>query len=118
MLPYNKKLKQRAQELRKNATLEENKLWFEFLRKHDCPFTRQKTIDHYIVDFFCPSKKLIIEVDGIQHYTDEGKEYDAIRTDLLESMDLHVLRFANAEIRTSFDSVCSAIQAYIDSYNR
>ncbi len=117
MLPYNKKLKQRAQELRNEATPEENKLWFEFLRKHDCSFARQKTIDNYIVDFFCASKKLVIEIDGNQHYTDEGMEYDDVRTDLLESMDLHVLRFANAEIRISFDRVCSAIQAYIDSYN-
>lgn len=108
-------MKPRAQELRKNATPEENKLWYEFLRKHECPFTRQKTIDSYIVDFFCPSKKLVIEVDGAQHYTGDALAYDAVRTDLLEGMGLRVLRFSNAEINGSFGKVCKAIQAYIDS---
>jgi len=116
MLPYNRKYKPRAQELRKNATPQENKLWYEFLRKHPCPFTRQKTIDNYIVDFLCPSKKLIIEIDGGQHYTDDGMEYDRIRTDLLESMGAYVMRFTNAEIDASFNKVCSAIQDYIASH--
>ena len=116
MLPYNRKLKPRAQEMRTNATPQEDKLWYEFLRKHSCPFTRQKTIENYIVDFLCPSKKLVIEIDGSQHYTEEGLEYDQIRTDLLESMGLHVLRFKNSEIDTSFSKVCDAIQNYIDSY--
>ncbi len=101
MLPYNRKMKPRSQELRNGATPEENKLWYEFLRKHECPFARQKPIDNYIVDFLCPSKKLVIEVDGMQHYTDDAR--------------LRVLRFANAEISDSFDKVCAAIQAYIDS---
>ncbi|MCL2774697.1 MAG: endonuclease domain-containing protein [Oscillospiraceae bacterium] len=117
MLPYNRKLKLRAQELRKNATPQENKLWYEFLRKHPCPFTRQKTIDSYIVDFLCPSKKLVIEIDGSQHYTSDGLEYDNIRTDLLESLDLHVMRFTNVEMETSFNKVCETIQNYIDAYN-
>ena len=89
---------------------------YEFLRKHPCPFTRQKTIDNYIVDFLCRSKKLVIEVDGSQHYTADGMEYDQIRTDLLESAGLHVMRFTNGEIDNSFDSVCKTIQDYIDSY--
>ena len=115
MLPYNRKMKARAQELRKNATPEENKLWYEFLRKHECPFTRQKTIDSYIVDFFCPSKKLVIEIDGAQHYSCEGLEYDLVRTNFLEGMGLHVLRFTNFEVNGFFDKVCAAIQKYIDS---
>jgi len=118
MLPYNRKLKPRAQELRKNATPQENKLWYRFLRRHACPFTRQKTIDNYIADFLCPSKRLVIEIDGSQHYTDDGLEYDCSRTDLLESLGLHVMRFTNAEINTSFDNVCAMIQDYIDSCNR
>ena len=116
MLPYNRKMKSRAQEMRTNATPQENKLWYEFLRKHPCPFTRQKTIDNYIVDFLCPSKKLVIEIDGSQHYTEDGIEYDRVRTDLLEGMGLHVMRFTNAEINNSFDKVCATIQNYIDSY--
>ena len=116
MLPYNRKFKPRAQELRKNATPQENKLWYEFLRRHDCPFTRQKTIDNYIVDFLCPSKKLVIEIDGSQHYTDDGMEYDEIRTDLLEALELNVMRFTNKEVDNSFDGVCKKIQEYIDSH--
>ena len=117
MLPYNQKLKPRAQEMRKNATAQENKLWYEFLRKHPCPFTRQKTIGNYIVDFLCPSKKLIIEIDGNQHYTKNGLEYDHVRTELFENMGLHVIRFKNTEIDNSFGKVCGIIQKYIDSYN-
>jgi len=116
MLPYNRKMKPRAQEMRKNATPQENELWYKFLRKHSCPFTRQKTIDSYIVDFLCPSKKLVIEIDGSQHYTDDGLEYDRVRTELLESMGLYVMRFTNAEIDNSFTNVCEAIQNYIDSH--
>jgi very-short-patch-repair endonuclease len=118
MLPYNRKLKPLAQELRRNATPQENKLWYEFLRYHDIPFTRQKTIENYIVDFICPSRKLVIEIDGCQHYTVDGMENDSIRTNYLESLGLHVMRFPNAEIDRSFESVCHAIQAYLDSYNK
>jgi very-short-patch-repair endonuclease len=115
MLPYNRKLKPRAQELRKNATPQENKLWYEFLRKHPCPFARQKTIENYIVDFYCHSKKLVIEVDGSQHYAGDGLEYDQVRTNLLEGLGLRVMRFTNAEVIDSFGEVCAEIQAYIDS---
>ena len=116
MFLYNKKLKLRAQGLRRDATPQENKLWYEFLRKHPSPFARQKPIDNYIVDFLCLSKKLVIEIDGSQHFTDDGLNYDRIRTELLESLGLHVMRFTNLEIDTSFREVCTEIQAYIDSY--
>jgi len=115
MLPYNQKLKPQARELRKNATPQENELWYKFLRKHPCSFARQKTVDQYIVDFLCISKKLVIEIDGSQHYTDDGLEYDRIRTDLLESLGLYVMRFTNIEIDNSFANVCERIQSYIDS---
>ena len=114
MLLYNRKYKRRAQELRKNATPQENKLWYEFLRKHPCPFTRQKPVDNYIVDFLCYSKNLVIEIDGSQHDTIDGLEYDRIRTELLESLGLHILRFTNTEINTAFDKVCTTIQEYLD----
>ena len=116
MLTYNRKMKPRTQELRKNATPQEDKLWYLFLRKHLCHFTRQKTIDNYIVDFLCRTKSLVIELDGSQHYTDDGLEYDRIRTELLEGMGLHVLRFTNEEVDNSFAKVCQAIQNYIDSH--
>ena len=116
MLPYNRKLKPQAQELRRNATPEEDKLWYGFLRKHPCPFSRQKTIGDYIVDFMCHSKKFVIELDGNQHYTKPGLKHDRIRTDFLESLGLHVMRFTNAEVASSFDKVCETIQDYIDSH--
>ena len=116
MLPYSRKSKSRAQELRRNATPQENKLWYQFLRKHPSPFARQKPIDHYIVDFLCHSKKLVIEIDGNQHFTDDGLEYDRVRTDVLESLGLHVMRFTNHQIDSSFHAVCTEIQKHIDSY--
>ena len=115
MLPYNHKLKQRAREMRKNGTPQENKLWYEFLRRHPCTFLRQKPLDNYIVDFLCQSKDLVVEIDGKQHFTTDGLEYDGIRTDLLESLGLHVMRFTNAEIESSFDAVCAAIQEDLDT---
>ena len=116
MLPYNRKLKPRTQELRTRATPQENKLWYDFLRKHSCSFARQKPIDQCVVDFWCFSAKLIIEIDGNQHYTNDGLEYDKIRTELFEGMGLHIMRFTNAEIDNSFDKVCEMIQNYIDAY--
>ena len=110
MLQYNRKFKPRAQEMRKNATAQENRLWYKFLRKHTPRFTRQKPIGNYIVDFICHSKKLVIEIDGSQHYTDNGLEYDKQRTEYFQSLDLCVLRFTNNEIDNKFDSVCLAIQ--------
>jgi len=111
-------MKPRAQEMRRDATPQENELWYKFLRRHACSFARQKTIDSYIVDFICRSKKLVIEIDGNQHYTGDGLEYDQIRTDLLESLGLRVMRFSNEEIDNSFDKVCAAIQDYLDSYKK
>jgi very-short-patch-repair endonuclease len=90
-------------------------LWYGFLRRHRIPFARQKPVGKYIVDFLCPSRKLVIEIDGSQHFTDAGLEYDQIRTDYLNSLGLHVLRFTNKEVNTSFDHVCIAIQNYLDS---
>jgi len=116
MLPYNRNLKPQAQELRKNATPQENKLWYEFLRNHSCSFARQKTVDQYIVDFLCVSKKLVIEIDGSQHYTNCGLEYDKIRSDLLEALGLYVMKFTNAEIDNYFDKACQKIQSYIDKH--
>jgi len=117
MRPYNRKLKLRAQEMRKNATEQENRLWYMFLRKHPINFTRQKPLGNYIVDFYCPSKKLVIEIDGSQHFTEKKIDYDRLRTAYLESTGLRVLRFTNTEISTSFYSVCRAIQVALGVYD-
>jgi len=114
LLPYNPKLKERAKSMRTKATPQEDKLWYQFLRTHPCPFLRQRPINNYIVDFLAYSKKLVIEIDGAQHYTEDGKEYDNIRTSVLEGMGLHIMRFTNAEVDSSFQEVCDAIQGYLD----
>ena len=115
MLPRNKKLRNHSSKLRNNATKQENKLWYQYLAKSPIRFVRQKPIDNYIVDFYCPVKKLVIEIDGSQHYTDDGLEYDEIRSDLFVCLGLHVIRFTNEEIDFSFDKVCEVIQSYLDS---
>lgn len=101
-IKYNKKYVERAKNLRNNMTLEERKLWYDFLSKNTYRFNRQKIIENYIVDFYCPKKKLIIELDGNQHYTVDGKEYDEIRTELLSAYNLQVIRFKNEEIQKNF----------------
>jgi very-short-patch-repair endonuclease len=79
-LPYNRALVSRAKELRKNMTPAEKKLWYGYLKTFKFRVLRQRPIDYFIVDFYCPSLKLAIEIDGDSHFTDEGKKYDRART--------------------------------------
>ena len=72
-------------------------------------FRRQHSIGGYIVDFYCPSKKLVIEIDGKEHSKKENKEYDKIRTDYFAGLDINVLRFTNAEINTNIENVVDGI---------
>ena len=106
---HNAKLTERAQELRKQATKQENHLWYDYLRNYPIPFRRQVTIDRFIVDFLCAKAKLIVELDGSQHFSDEGKAYDLSRTELLNSLGYMVLRFTNHEVDCHFDGVCEMI---------
>ena len=108
-LPYQEKLIPRAKELRKNATKQENHLWYDFLCRYPVRFQRQKTIDHFIADFYCHAAKLIIELDGSQHYEEQGIERDKERTAILEQYGLNVIRFSNLEIKQNFQGVCTAI---------
>lgn len=114
-LPYNPKLTERAKELRKNMTKEEKKLWYDFLSKLNVRFLRQRPIDNYIVDFYCPKFKLVIEVDGSQHYSGDGLEYDVVRTEILSAYDLKVIRVSNIEINKYFETVCSKINGIINA---
>jgi very-short-patch-repair endonuclease len=107
-LPYNKNLVTRAKEMRKNPTPAEAKLW-EYLRKFPVRFWRQKPIDHFIVDFYCPKLKLVIEVDGNIHFTESAIAYDQERTKILEGYGLQVLRFTNDEVLDNFKGVCELI---------
>ncbi len=106
---YNSKMKKCARMLRKNMTRQERRLWHSFLKSYPVKFYRQRVIDHYIVDFYCSKAKLIIELDGGQHYTDEGEEYDRVRTDILERYGLDVIRFSNVDVDQHFAAVCDAI---------
>ena len=110
-LNYNEKNITLAKNLRKNATSQENHLWYDFLAKYEIRFQRQKAIDDFIADFYCHKAKLIIEIDGSQHHTEEGKRKDEFRTEILKGYDLKVVRFTNRQINTNFKGVCK----YIDS---
>ena len=108
-LPRNKKLKGFSRNLRKNATLQENKLWYQMLRTYPVRFNRQRVIGNYIVDFYCDKAKLIVELDGSQHYEETGKVKDTQRDEYLESLGLKILRFSNLDIDKSFYEVCTVI---------
>ena len=105
----NPELKNNAQNLRKNMTKEERHLWYDFLKGQPLQFYRQKIIGHYIVDFYCAKAKLVIEIDGSQHYEDIGKTKDIKRDDYLKSLGLTVLRYSNYDINNNFDGVCADI---------
>ena len=112
-LKYNGNLIPRAKELRKNATRQENHLWYDFLRTYPVRFQRQKTIDRFIVDFYCCKANLVIELDGSQHYTTEGLAYDEERTKVLNKYNLEVLRFSNSDIDRNFTGICTIIDKKI-----
>ena len=117
-LPYNSNLISRAKELRKNATPQEKHLWYDYLHSYPVRFQRQKPIDSFIVDFYCHAARLVIELDGSQHYTEEGKAYDAERTRIMTGFGLTVLRFSNTEIDRSFGAVCDKIDRTVQEQMR
>ncbi len=90
-------------------TKEERHLWYDFLKGLPVTFNRQKVIGNYIADFYCASSKLIIELDGSQHYEEKGVESDKKRDEYFNSLGLVVLRYSNEDINRHFDSVCEDI---------
>ena len=109
MYSYNKKLVSNAQELRKNMTDEERHLWYDFLKKLPIPVKRQKSIGNYILDFYIPSAKLAIEIDGRQHKFPEHFEQDRIRDEFLNGLGIAVVRYSNDDIRNRFQAVAKDI---------
>ena len=95
--------------MRREPTPAERTLWFEFLRDLPVKFTRQKPLGRYIVDFYCASRMLVIEVDGDSHYSDRGQRYDETRTADLEALGARVMRFTNTEVMQDFENVCAII---------
>ena len=114
-LPYKHQLIPRAKELRKNATPQENHLWYDFLRNYPVRFQRQKAIDGFIVDFYCHAAKLIIEIDGSQHYTEQGLAYDRERNAILQRYGVRIIRFSNRDINCQFRYVCDAIHQEVEN---
>ncbi len=112
-LAYNEKNITLAKNLRKQATLQEKHLWYDFLSKQEIRFQRQKAIDNFIADFYCHKAKLVIEIDGLQHYTEQEKQKDEYRTEILEGYDLKVIRFTNWQIDNDFKGVCQYIAAAV-----
>ena len=112
-LEYNSEMNPRARKLRKEMTRQERHLWYDFLRSYPLKIYRQRVIDSFIVDFYCASAKLVIELDGSQHYDEEGLAYDAMRTKALEGYGLKVVRFSNLDIDKNFEGVCAFIDDMI-----
>ena len=106
---HNKQLVPLARQLRREMTMEERRLWYDFLRTYPVRFLRQRVIGNYIADFYCAQAKLVIELDGSQHYEADAAQKDAERTAFLEQYGLRVLRFANNEVNENFSGVCEYI---------
>ena len=113
MKTYNKGIIPLAKELRANMTPEEKHLWYDFLREYPIRFQRQKTIGNYIADFYCARARLVIEIDGSMHGTDENIQKDRERTEYLESIGLSVIRFTNNDVRKKFEGVCLFIDEQV-----
>lgn len=113
MYNHNKKLTPLAKTLRKNMTKEENKLWYQYLRQYPIRFLRQKVINNYIVDFYCSKAKLIIELDGGQHYEPTGINKDKNRDFELSQLGYKILRFSNIDVNSNFEGVCETINSTI-----
>ena len=108
---HNKAIVHIAKNLRKNMTKEERHLWYDFLRTYSVKFTRQKVLGRYIVDFYSAEAKLIIELDGSQHYEEDAIKKDTERTTYLRQYGLKVIRIPNNQVNQNFKGVCE----YIDN---
>ena len=110
---YRQDLKPFAQKLRREMTKQERHLWYDYLKHSHAQFRRQKQFGRFIVDFYCAEAKLIIEVDGSQHFGEQGLAYDEERSNYLRSLGLTILRFTNGEIDHHFKDVCLIIEKAI-----
>ena len=110
---HNKQLVPFAKKLRKEMTNEDRHLWYDFLRPHPVRFSRQKVLGKYIADFYSAEAKLVIELDGSQHYEDRNAEKDAERSAFLEGYGLTVIRIPNNEVSRNFRGVCEYIDTVV-----
>ena len=106
---HNQELKPISKTLRKNMTKEEKHLWYDLLKLLPININRQKVFENYIVDFYIPSAKIIVELDGEQHYSEDALIKDAQRDKFFEEKGIKVLRFSNLDINRNFKNVCDEI---------
>ena len=114
-MQHNKQLTSHAQNLRKNMTKEERRLWYEYLHDYPHRFRRQVTVGNYILDFYCASAKLAVELDGSQHCEPAELLYDERRTAYLNSLGIYVLRFSNLDVLRNLRGVCQQIDLVISA---
>ena len=110
---HNTKLTANAKQLRQDMTEQERKLWYLFLSNYPVRFLRQKVIDGYIVDFYCSKAKLVVEIDGSQHYCENGEERDAIRDKKQGLRGLRIVRIPNNDVNERFSAVCQMIHQVV-----
>ncbi len=104
-----------ARHLRKNATREENHLWYDYLRGYPVQFRRQVPLGPYVADFYCARALLVVELDGGQHFEDDGQARDQERSEYLrQHHGAEVIRFTNLEVNRSFEEVCAAIDRAVE----
>ncbi|MBQ6877565.1 MAG: endonuclease domain-containing protein [Oscillospiraceae bacterium] len=111
---YNKNMIENAKFLRKNMTKEEKHLWYDYLKKCPVRFSRQKVLGRYIADFYSAEAKIVIELDGSQHFEKENRIYDEKRTEFLEQYGLKVIRIPNGEIKDNFEGICRYLDKQIE----
>jgi len=114
-IPKDNSQLENARQLRREMTPHERKLWYLFLRKYPVKIYKQRIIGRYIVDFYCAGAKLVIEIDGSQHYEPHGMAYDTERSVFLSELGLEVLRFSNRDIDRDFRAVCEQIDITVQS---
>ena len=110
----NENLTGNAQKLRREMTKEERHVWYDFLKQLPESFNRQKVIGRYIVDFYCAEKRLVVELDGSQHYETNGIHEDIERDKYLQNKGLTVLRYSNLEVNKNFQGVCTDILNHLN----
>ena len=114
-IPKDNSQLENARRLRREMTPHERMLWYLFLRKYPVKIYKQRIIGKFIVDFYCASARLVIELDGSQHYESQQLSYDSERSKFLTSLGLEVLRFSNREIDRDFQGVCEQINLSIQN---
>jgi len=102
-----------ARKLRKEMTPQEKHIWYDFLRFYPMKVYKQRIIGNFVADFYCHKARLVIEIDGAQHYTPKGKSHDEARTEAIEKYGISVIRFTNGDVDTRFEAVCKAIDRAI-----